>query len=325
MTTSSPRGPSRRAYAVAVASIAVAVLSRVALTPVMGPVFPLATTFSAVAFVVWYGGWAPALFTAIGGFLVTDALMIPGNSLTRPPVAEVISIGVYLASCASIIALGETTRTAQRRLEAGKRELASANLALESKVEEQSLVAALVASSDDAIISKTLEGRVTSWNKGAERLFGYTAPEAIGQSIMMLVPPDQHDQELSVRELIRQGQRVDHLDVVRITKSGQRRNISLSVSPVLDRHGQIIGASKTARDVTIARWPKRGCSAAKPTAPVPSPSCARVMTCWRWPWAPANGGVVARPGARYRLVESRVRGDFWNGPGRSGLQPAPAV
>jgi len=90
VTTSSPRGSSRRAYAVAVASIAVAVLSRVALTPVMGPVFPLATTFSAVAFVVWYGGWAPALFTAIGGFLVTDALMTPGNSLTRPPVAEVI-------------------------------------------------------------------------------------------------------------------------------------------------------------------------------------------------------------------------------------------
>ncbi len=239
-----------RSYAVALATLAVAVIARVALTPFMGTSFPLATTFSAVAFVVWYGGWAPALMTAIGGFLVMDALMIPGSTLTRPPIAELISTSVYLASCISIILLGQATRTAQRSLEAGKRELSIANLSLESKVEAQSLVAAIVASSDDAIISKTLDGRITSWNQGAERLFGYTAAEAIGQSIMMLVPPDQVDQELSVLDRIRHGQRVDHLEVVRVTKSGQLRDISLTVSPVRDGRGQIIGASKTARDVT---------------------------------------------------------------------------
>lgn len=232
------------------ATIAVAALVRVSLTPLMGQTFPLATTISAVAFVVWYGGWAPALFTAVGGFLVMDALMIPGNSLTRPPVAEAISIGVYLASCLSIIVLGEATRKAQQRFEAGRQELADANLALASKVETQSLLAAIVASSEDAIVSKTLDGTITSWNRGAERLFGYTAAEAIGQSIMMLVPPDQRDQELSILERIRRGQRVDHLDVVRVTKAGQRRDISVTVSPVHDRHGHIIGASKTARDVT---------------------------------------------------------------------------
>ena len=112
------------------------------------------------------------------------------------------------------------------------------------------MLAAIVASSEDAIVSKTLDGRITSWNKGAERLFGYSASEAIGQSIMMLVPPDQHDQELSILDRIRRGQRVEHLEVVRVTKSGERRDISLTVSPVLDRHGHIIGASKTARDVT---------------------------------------------------------------------------
>ena len=250
---SSLNGSPTRNYAVAVATLAVAVLARAALTPVMGQVFPLATTFSAVAFVVWYGGWGPALFTAIGGFLVMDALMIPGNSLTRPPVAEAISIGVYLASCASIIALGEATRTAQRRLETGQRQLSSANLALETKVEAQSLIAAIVASSEDAIISTTLDGRITSWNTGAERLFGYTALEAIGQSIMMLVPPDQHDQELSLLARMRQGPRAERLEVVRITKSGQRRDISLTVSPVHDRHGHTIGASTTARDVTARR------------------------------------------------------------------------
>jgi len=239
-----------RGYAVAVATIGVAVLARAALTPVIGQAFPLATTFSAVAFTVWYGGWGPALFTAIGGFLVIDSMMIPGTPLTRPPFQEAVNLAVYLASCVSIIVLGEAMRTAQRRLEAGQRELSTANLALESKIEAQSLLAAIVASSEDAIVSKTLDGRITSWNKGAERLFGYTAAEAIGQSIMMLVPPDQRDQELALLERLRQGHRAEHLDVVRVTKTGQRRDIALTVSPVHDRHGRIIGASKTARDVT---------------------------------------------------------------------------
>ena len=242
-----------RRYAVALAAVVVAAVVRVALTPVMGSTFPLATVFSAVAFAVWHGGWGPASVTAIGGFLVMDALMIPGSSLTRPPVAEVISIAVYLASCASIIVLGEAARRAHRRLEAGQQDLSTVNLALASKVEAQSLLAAIVASSDDAIVSKTLEGRITSWNGGAERLFGYTAAEAIGQSIMMLVPDDQRDQELSILERIRNGQRVDHLDVVRVTKTGERRDISVTVSPVLDRHGRIVGASKTARDVTARK------------------------------------------------------------------------
>lgn len=248
--TLTPSDSSPRAYAAATATIAVAALTRLALTPVMGEAFPLATTISAVAFVVWYGGWAPALFTAVGGFIVMDLLMIPGNSFTRPPVGELMSIAVYLASCVSIILLGESTRSAYRRLEAGRQELAAANLALESKVETQSLLAAIVASSEDAIISKTLEGRITSWNKGAERLFGYTATEAIGQSIMILIPPDQRDQELTILDHIRRGERVDHLEVVRVTKSGERRDIAVTVSPVHDRHGHIIGASKTARDVT---------------------------------------------------------------------------
>jgi PAS domain S-box-containing protein len=245
-----PSDSSPRAYAVAVATVAVAALVRVALTPLMGQSFPLATTFSAVAFVVWYGGWAPALFTAVGGFVVMDLLMIPGNSLTRPPVAELISVAVYVASCVSIILLGETSRAAHRRLQLGQQELSAANLALEGKVETQSLLAAIVASSEDAIVSKTLDGRITSWNRGAERLFGYTAAEAIGQSIMMLIPPDQRDQELTILDHIRRGQRVDHLEVVRVTKSGERRDIAVTVSPVHDRHGHIIGASKTARDIT---------------------------------------------------------------------------
>ncbi|MDP2322098.1 MAG: PAS domain S-box protein [Acidobacteriota bacterium] len=242
-----------RRYAVAVATIAIAVLLRVALTPLVGSSFPLATMFAAVAFAVWYGGWGPALLTAVFGFLAIDTILIPGTILTRPGFPELANTVLYLVSCASIIVLGETMRSALRRLESGQHDLSTANLALESKVEAQSLLAAIVASSDDAIVSKTLEGRITSWNKGAEQLFGYTATEAIGQSIMLLVPDDHREQELEILERIRRGQRIEQLEVVRVTKSGARRDIAVTISPVHDRHGRVIGASKTARDITARK------------------------------------------------------------------------
>jgi len=112
------------------------------------------------------------------------------------------------------------------------------------------LLAAIVDSSDDAIVSKTLEGVITSWNAGAERLFGYTAKEAIGQPISMIIPRDHLDEEASILARIRKGQRIDHFDTVRVRKDGITLDISLTISPVRDAAGKIIGASKIARDIT---------------------------------------------------------------------------
>jgi PAS domain S-box-containing protein len=112
------------------------------------------------------------------------------------------------------------------------------------------LLASIVDSSEDAIISKTLEGIITSWNAGAERLFGYTAKEAIGKPITMLIPVDRHDEEISILARLRQGEKIDHFDTVRLRKDGTAFEISLSISPVRDAAGKIIGASKIARDVT---------------------------------------------------------------------------
>src|SRR5580704_2858552 len=112
------------------------------------------------------------------------------------------------------------------------------------------LLASIVDSSDDAIVSKTLEGVITSWNAGAERLFGYTAKEAIGQHISMIIPQDRRDEETTILARLRQGERIAHFDTVRLRKDGTALDISLSISPVRNSAGKVIGASKIARDIT---------------------------------------------------------------------------
>jgi PAS domain S-box-containing protein len=115
---------------------------------------------------------------------------------------------------------------------------------------ESARLAAIVVSSDDAIVGKTLEGRVTSWNAGATRIFGYEAQEMIGQSITKIIPPELRQEEDVILAKLKRGEHIDHYETVRMAKDGRRLNISLSVSPVLDKTGRIIGASKIARDIT---------------------------------------------------------------------------
>lgn len=114
----------------------------------------------------------------------------------------------------------------------------------------QSQLAAIVESSADAIVGKSLDGQIQTWNAGAEQLFGYTAEEAIGSSIMLIIPPDRVDEERSILNRVRQGERIEHAETVRVRKNGQRIDISLTVSPILNSAGQIVGASKIARDIT---------------------------------------------------------------------------
>jgi PAS domain S-box-containing protein len=115
---------------------------------------------------------------------------------------------------------------------------------------ERALLAAIVDSSDDAIVSKTLEGCILSWNRGATRIFGYEPHEVIGKPITIIVPPELYDEERQILEKLRRGERIDHFDTVRVTKDGRRIAISLTVSPVRAPDGTVIGASKVARDVS---------------------------------------------------------------------------
>ena len=112
------------------------------------------------------------------------------------------------------------------------------------------LLAAVVESSHDAIVSKDLDGIITSWNKGAERLFGYAAEEAVGQHITLIIPPDRRDEERAIIERLMRGEGVDHFETVRIRKDGSLLDVALTISPIKDAAGGIVGASKLARDIT---------------------------------------------------------------------------
>lgn len=116
--------------------------------------------------------------------------------------------------------------------------------------EKSAMLTAIVESTDDAIVSKDLNGIITSWNQAAQRIFGYTPTEIVGQSILKLIPPDRQAEEQSILKQLRKGQRVDHFETKRLTKDGRLIDVSLTISPVRDKTGTIIGLSKIARDIT---------------------------------------------------------------------------
>jgi PAS domain S-box-containing protein len=133
------------------------------------------------------------------------------------------------------------------------RDVTEARRAIEARLR----LAAIVESSEDAIIGKTLDGIVTAWNKGAERLYGYTAEEIIGKPLSVLVPPESPDELPALLERVKQGERIEHFETQRMRKDGARVEVSLTVSPICDAQGEIVGASKIARDITARKEEER--------------------------------------------------------------------
>jgi PAS domain S-box-containing protein len=129
-------------------------------------------------------------------------------------------------------------------------EIRSLLIALQEGEQRLRSVAAIVESSDDAIVSKNLDGIIANWNRGAERIFGYTSDEAIGQPITIVIPADRQSEEREILTRIRRGEHIDHFETIRQRKDGNLIVVSLSVSPVKDANGKIVGASKIARDIT---------------------------------------------------------------------------
>lgn len=152
------------------------------------------------------------------------------------------AVAVSLSAVPLLNELGEITATAEI--------ISEVKLALPETETAIRRLAAIVDSSDDAIISKTLQGVITSWNFGAEKIFKYTEQEAIGKHITILIPPELQKEEDVIIGKIRSGERLDHFETIRMTKNGERLNISLTVSPIINEKGEVVGASKIARDIT---------------------------------------------------------------------------
>jgi PAS domain S-box-containing protein len=200
------------------------------LVPLLGYQNPYHTIWLAVAFSAWACGVGPSVITAlIGAFGVWYWFLPPFHSFAVQDRTEVFGMLGFLAFSSVIIALGESSRrgfTARFRM------------------------AAIVDSSDDAIISKNLDGMITSWNRGAERVFGYAVDEAVGQHITLIIPADRREEETEILARLKRAERIDHFETIRQRKDGSLVNISLTVSPVKDSKGAVIGASKVARDIT---------------------------------------------------------------------------
>jgi two-component system CheB/CheR fusion protein len=163
-----------------------------------------------------------------------------------------------------LLSMNEELQSANEELQTSKEEVQSANDELQRKIEEadqanvelrqahqeRAIYAAIVENSDDAIIGKTLDGIITNWNRAAERIFGFSADEIVGQSILRIIPPERHEEEGRILQKLRRGDRVEHYETERITKSGRTIPVSLTASPIRDPHGFIVGASKIARDIS---------------------------------------------------------------------------
>jgi PAS domain S-box-containing protein len=217
-------------YFLAIMAAFVALYLRYLLTPLLGNQNPYHTVWLAVVFSAWYCGTGPAIICTVISTLGVDYWFLPPfHAFSIQDRTEVYGMVGFLAFSSVVIVLGASNRRG---------------------FEARSKLAAIVESSDDAVISKNLDGVITSWNRGAERMFGYTAAEAVGQNITLIIPPAQRNEEIEILARLRRGERTDHFETVRKRKDGTLVNISVTISPVRDPVGQVVGASKVARDIT---------------------------------------------------------------------------
>ena len=227
-----------------VGGLLIATLIRWAIGGLVQERIPFTTYYPAIVVATllggfWWGTLASILSAAVAWWLFMSPTL--GFALDQ---AQFVSLITFVLVCLLLVGTVTALNAAVDLL------LVEINLRRGSRLALGQL-ASLVETSEDAIITKDLNGIVTSWNKGAERIFGYEANEMIGKPISLLMPPDRPDEEPSILARLRKGQRIEHYETVRRRKTGELIDISLSVSPLSDATGKIVGASKIARDITV--------------------------------------------------------------------------
>ncbi|MDR3700789.1 MAG: PAS domain S-box protein [Candidatus Sulfopaludibacter sp.] len=235
-------------YGGALACAAASLLVRFAFNPLLEKRIPYAFTVVAVLLCTRYLGIGPGILTAVGGGAVAGHFFA-GASEPFPGSLGSVSAGGYVLICAAVIWVVELQRRQHGRTEAAAR-LASQRLEeLRRETAVSTRLRAIVESSEDAIVSTDLEGVIRSWNDAAGRIFGYTRAEMVGTGMARLLPPDRIREEAGIEGRIRDGSGVKHFETVRLRKGGQPIPVSLTISPVYDEAGRVVGASQIGRDI----------------------------------------------------------------------------
>jgi PAS domain S-box-containing protein len=242
--------PARR-YALAIFAVLAATLLRLPFEPLLHGRAPYGLYFPALLVVTWFCGVGPTVLAGLLSLLTAWYFFVP------PAFSFAIMEEGYRASLL-LFALAASANTWLAHMAEGARraQLEGTRAQLRAQDSRERL-AAIVESSDDAIIGKNLDGVIQSWNAGAERVFGYRAEEMIGRPILTLIPPERSLEEDRILGLLRRGQRVDHFETVRMTKTGERIDVSVTASPIRNASGVIVGASKIARDITERKRAER--------------------------------------------------------------------
>jgi PAS domain S-box-containing protein len=203
---------------------------RYLLTPILGDANPYQPAWIAVVFCSWYCElWGSILGVALSALGVSYFILPPIHSFMIHNRSQQFGMVGFLIFAAAVIALGQSSRSGST---------------------SRSRLAAIVDSSNDAIISKNLDGVITSWNRAAEHLFGWTAAEVVGKSITIIIPHELHDQEIEILRRLKNGERIEHLETIRQKKSGEQIEVALTISPVRGPLGTVVGASKIARNIS---------------------------------------------------------------------------
>jgi len=236
-------------YVFAITTVIAAAAGRVMAHAWASDALPFLTFFVSVIAASWYGGGGPGMLaTALSA--VAAYWLVPGERLG-------ITAGAVMGTVPRFVVVGAVVASLLGRLHRARQlsaeHLASQRESLQRADFAQRQLAAIVESSDDAIVGIDVEGAITSWNRGAEHLYGYTAGEAVGGPMTLVVAPDRLDEEDRLLARIRTGERMEHFETERVRKDRSRVDVSITMSPIRDAGGAIVGASRIARDITERR------------------------------------------------------------------------
>ena len=237
-------------YAFSIFAVLAAVLVRILLRDQLGTQLAFVTFYPAVFVAAVVGGLMPGLFATFFSAVAADYLvMLPVGSFFIARKSDAIGMGVFVITGSCISVLSESRRRTQIQADASNERLRLEVIERKRADGKNALLAAIVSSSDLAIVSQALNGTIMSWNSGAQSIFGYTAGEAIGRDIRLIIPAEDLENETEILSRVRQGELMEHIETERVHKDGHHIQVSLSVSPVRDASGAVIGGSKILRDI----------------------------------------------------------------------------